>query len=266
MKIEEVQCKSTLSNTKLYGLDYSVNPYTGCGHSCAYCYAVYMKKFTDHEEDWGSFVDVKVNAPEVLRKEVKKKDSGSVLLSSVTDAYQPLEERYGITRELLEILQENGFSVSILTKSDLVLRDLDVLKKFDHGRLSVGFTVNFTEEEDRKIWEPEASSIEERIEGLKKLHEEGIPTYVHVGPWLEGITDLEKILEKVEDYIYEFQVENLNKKRGEIVMKVIRENYPGLAEKYEHIMEDLSGHNKRLKEEAKTLRRKSSVPVKVYVD
>ncbi len=266
MKIKEVECKSVLSDTKLYGLDYSLNPYTGCGHSCAYCYAVFMKKFTGHEEDWGSFVDVKVNAPEVLDKEVRKKEKGSVLLSSVTDAYQPLEEEYEITREILEILQENGFNVSILTKNDLVLRDMDILKRFDHGSLSIGFTINFLSEGDRKLWEPGASKIDERIEALRRLEEEGIPTYVHVGPWLEGITDLEKILERTEDYIYEFQVENLNTKREEIIIKIMQENYPELQGMYEEILKDISGHNRRLEEKVEEVRRKSTVPVKVYVD
>ncbi|MFP4116010.1 MAG: radical SAM protein [Candidatus Aenigmatarchaeota archaeon] len=266
MEINEVRCKSVLSDSKLYGLDYSANPYTGCSHSCAYCYAVFMKKFTDHEEEWGEFVDVKVNAPEVLRKEVKKKDAGSVLLSSVTDPYQPLEKDYKITRELLKILQEGGFNVSVLTKSDLVLRDMDVLKEFEHGRLSVGLTVNFLDEEDRKVWEPRASSIEERIDALKKLHAEGIPTYVHVGPWLEGITNLEKILEETEGYIYEFDVENINPRRDEVTMDVIRKNYPELADRYKRTMKNLSEHNRRLEEEIRKIKKKSEVPVRLYID
>lgn len=267
MKINEVGCKSVLSDTKLYGLDYSINPYTGCEHACRYCYAVFMKKFTEHkEEEWGRFVDVKTNAPEVLKKEVKDKGPGSVLLSSVTDPYQPLEEEYEITRELLKILQENNFSVSILTKSDLVLRDLDVLKKFDHGKLSVGLTINFVDEEDRNIWEPCASTIDERIRTLKKLKTENIPTYVHVGPWLEGITDLEEIVRRTEDYIYEFQVENLNTKRQGVIMKIIEESYPGLQRSYKEILRDASGHNRRLEERTKDLRNKTAVPVKVYID
>ncbi len=266
MKIKEVECKSVLSDTKLYGLDYSLNPYTGCGHSCAYCYAVFMKKFTGHEEDWGSFVDVKVNAPEVLDKEVRKKEKGSVLLSSVTDAYQPLEEEYEITREILEILQENGFNVSILTKNDLVLRDMDILKRFDHGSLSIGFTINFLSEGDRKLWEPGASKIDERIEALRRLEEEGIPTYVHVGPWLEGITNLEKILNRVEDYVYDFQVENLNTKRKQVIKRIIRKNYPGLEERYKKIMKNPKKHNRRLEGEIEKLRKNTEVPLQLYID
>ncbi len=266
MIINEVECKSVLSNTKLYGLDYSVNPYTGCGHSCAYCYAVFMKKFSGHEEEWGSFVDVKVNAPEVLREEVQKKESGSVLLSSVTDPYQSLEKEYEITREILQILEENGFNVSILTKNDLVLRDMDILKKFDHGSLSVGFTINFADDEDRKIWEPGTSKIDKRIEALRKLKEEKIPTYVHVGPWMEGITELEEILKKVEGLVYEFQVENLNTRRTEKIMDIIREKYPGLEKKYREITRDTTEHNRRLRKEVREMRKRYDVPVTLYID
>ncbi len=266
MNIREVRCKSVLSDTELYGLDYSINPYTGCEHSCTYCYAVFMKKFTGHKERWGNFVDVKVNAPEVLREEVQKKENGSVLMSSVTDPYQPLEEKYGITREVLEILQENEFNVSILTKNSLVLRDMDILKKFNHGQLSAGFTINFLDEEDRKVWEPGASTIENRMEALRRLNREGIPTYVHVGPWLEGITDLDGILERVEDFVYEFQIENLNRKRECEVMKAIRKNYPEEEERYEEIMKDPSGQNERLEEGVKELRRKTNVPVRLFID
>ena len=266
MKTNEIECKSVLSDTDLYGLDYSINPYTGCQHACEYCYAVFMKKFTDHEELWGSFVDVKVNAPEVLKEEAKEKDRGSVLLSSVTDPYQPTEEEYKITRELLKILQENGFNVSVLTKSDLVLRDLDVLNKFDHGKLSVGLTVNFLDEKDREIWEPKAPSVNERLEALKKLNSEGIPTYLHAGPWLEGITNLKEILEAAEEYIYELQAENLNRKRNKTIKKIIDENYPELSSKYRKILKDSSGHNKRLSKKVDRLRKKTRTPVKVYID
>ncbi len=263
---KKVTCKSVLSDTKLYGLDYSVNPYTGCRHSCRYCYAVFMKKFTGHVEEWGEFVDVKENAPEVLEEEVKNKEPGRVLLSSVTDPYQSSEKKHRITRRLLEILQRKGFSVSILTKSSLVLRDIDILKKFEHGKLSVGFTINFSDDADRKIWEPGASTIQERKNALESLRSEGIPTYIHVGPWLEGITNLQRIMEETEDLIYEFQVENLNTRRKETILKVVMENYPELADRYRDILGGGKKHNKRLRRSVEKLREVSAVPVKLYID
>ncbi|MFB6075601.1 MAG: radical SAM protein, partial [Candidatus Aenigmatarchaeota archaeon] len=188
MKINKMECKSILSESKLYNIKYSINPYTGCQHGCKYCYAVFMKKYTNHEEPWGNFVDVKINAPDKLKDELIKAEEGPILLSSVTDPYQPIEEKYGITQEILKILSKTGFPVSILTKSDLVLRDLDILKKFSPEKISVGFTINFTDDEDRKNWEPATSTIEDKTKALKKLHSERITTYVHVGPWFDGIT------------------------------------------------------------------------------
>ncbi|MFP4045529.1 MAG: radical SAM protein [Candidatus Aenigmatarchaeota archaeon] len=266
MEVQEVKCKSILSDSNLYSVDYSINPYTGCQHSCRYCYAVYMKKFNDHEENWGSFVDVKVNAVEVLEKEVRSKQPGSVLLSSVTDPYQPLEKKYKLTRRILKILEENDFSVTILTKNSLVLRDLDVLKEFFPGKISVGFTVNFLDDKDRQIWEPNASPLEERLDALRELHEEGISTYVHVGPYLEGITNLEEIFQETRDSIYEFQIENLNTRRSGKIRKTVEENYPELKEKYSRILKNDREYIEKLKGEVEKLRGRSEIPIRLFID
>ncbi len=266
MKVNEVTCSSVLSDTELYGLDYSVNPYVGCAHGCTYCYAVFMKRFTGHGEEWGRFVDVKTNAPKVLRKEVQNKKVGSVLLSSVTDAYQPLEKRFEITRKVLRTLEKEGFHVSILTKNDLVLRDLDILKRFDHGRLSVGFTVNFLDEKDRKLWEPGTSDIGSRIEALEKLRKEGIPTYVHVGPWLEGITDLKKIVRAVEENVYEIQVENLNTRRDRKIVETVEKGYPELTEVYRRTVKNKKDHNRKLQSNVESIRKETDVPIRLYLD
>lgn len=266
MRVNEVRCKSILSESKLYGVDYSINPYTGCGHGCKYCYAVFMKRYTDHGEPWGEFVDVKVNAPDRLMEDLIKTEPGSVLLSSVTDAYQPLEEEYEITREVLEILQRADFPVSILTKNDLVLRDLEVLKEFSPEKISVGFTINFLDEKDRKNWEPGAPSIQDRLQALEKLHSEQIPAYLHVGPWFEGITDLEEILEETGEFIQELQIEDLNWRRKKPILKVVESNYPGLAERYKKISRDGSTYRERLEEKVKRIRNKFDVPVKLFLN
>jgi DNA repair photolyase len=266
MEVREITCKSVLSESRLYDVDYSINPYTGCQHGCRYCYAVYMKKYTDREEPWGEFVDVKVNVPEKLKEDLIKAEPGSVLLSSVTDPYQPAEKKYGITREILEILSETNFPVSILTKNDMVLRDMDVIKEFSPGKISIGFTVNFMDEEDRRIWEPAASPIQDRVDALEKLSSENIPTYAHVGPYLEGITDLEKILERIEKYIFEFQIENLNTNRRREIMKCISENYPELEERYRQILKDGSRYLRNLRNEVDSIKRKYDLPVNLFID
>ena len=180
MKIKEIQAKNILSKSKVY--DWTINPYVGCQHGCIYCYARFMKRFSGHKENWGEFVDVKINAPELLVQEIKKKKKGRVWVSGVCDPYQPVEKKYELTKRCLEILQRNNWPVTIQTKSPLVLRDLELLKKFQE--IEVGFTITTGDEEIRKIFEPRTASINERIEALDKLHQEGIKTFVMIAPLL----------------------------------------------------------------------------------
>jgi len=139
MKVREILSKTILTNTAISSFDYCINPYVGCGHGCRYCYASFMKRFTGHMEPWGAFVDVKVNAPQLLRKQLKRKRRGSVSLSTVTDPYQPLEGNYRLTRGCLEALLDHQFSVNILTRSPLCLRDIDLFKQFKD--IEVGFSI-----------------------------------------------------------------------------------------------------------------------------
>ena len=180
MKTAEVRAKNILSKSKVY--EWTVNPYRGCQHGCSYCYARFMKRFTHHKESWGDYVDAKVNAPGLLAEEVKKKKVGRVWISGVCDPYQPIEERYGLTRRCLEVLQTNQWPVTIQTKSPLVLRDLDLLKDF--GEIEVGFSIGTGDEELRSIFEPKAPRIEEGINALKILRREDVRTYVMIAPLL----------------------------------------------------------------------------------
>ena len=118
------RCKTILSPSRIGGVDYAVNPYIGCEHGCVYCYARFMSRLGHRGEEWGSFVDVKVNAPQVLRAEAVRRKPGRVLLSSVTDPYQPVERRFKLTRSILRILLDYGYPIVVQTKSTLVLRDI----------------------------------------------------------------------------------------------------------------------------------------------
>ena len=180
MVIKEIQAKSILSKSQVY--DYALNAYVGCQHACTYCYAAFMKRFTGHLEPWGSFVDVKTNAPILLAPEVRRKKRGSVWVSGVCDAYQPVERRYELTRQCLEILVEHEWPVRIQTKSPLVLRDIDILK--GSRDVEVGFTITTADEQLRRIFEPGAPPVSKRIEALSMLHAEGIKTFVMVAPLL----------------------------------------------------------------------------------
>jgi DNA repair photolyase len=198
MIVKEIEAKTILSKSQIY--DYALNAYVGCQHGCVYCYAKFMKRFTGHREPWGAFVDVKINAPELLAREVKKKRKGRVWMSGVCDAYQPLERKYLLTGRCLEILVEQGWPVTIQTKSPLVLRDIAILKR--SADAEVGFTITTADEKVRRIFEPGAPPIAKRVEALGILHAEGIQTFVMIAPLLphaEGLVDMLK--GKVDDVL-----------------------------------------------------------------
>lgn len=206
--IKEIKVKSVLTKSGIPGADYCINPYVGCIHGCRYCYATFMKRFTNHTEPWGGFVDVKINAAEVLEKQLKRSEKGSVIISSVTDAYQPIEARYKITRKCLEILlqHQHRFSVDILTKSPLVLRDIDLIKRFKD--IYVGITITTDDEGMRKVFEPNAPPISARINTLRKLHENGIETYAFIGPILP--MNPEALVERIKPHTDSVIIDRMN--------------------------------------------------------
>ncbi len=198
MMVREKFAKSVLSKSQVY--DYAMNPYVGCSHSCRYCYAAFMRRFTGHgSEQWGEFVDVKINAPELLAREIRKKKRGRIWISGVCDPYQAAEKRYRLTRRCLEVLLDDQWPVTVQTKSSLVLRDIDVLEKFQD--LEVGFSIATADEEIRKIFEPGASPIRERIGALGVLHAKGIPTFAMIAPLLPGADGLVEELAGIVDSV-----------------------------------------------------------------
>ena len=233
MKINTIQCKTLLTRSRLPEADYCINPYVGCLHGCVYCYARFMKRFTGHNEPWGHFLDVKVNAPKVLAKELARRPKkGTVLLGSVTDAYQPVEREYRLTRAILETLLQYDFPVSILTKSNLVVRDLDLFKQF--SQCEVGLTVTTTEPDITRNFEPHSSTPQQRIEALNDLHRNGIVTYAFIGPILPGLTDLEAIFAAIQGKVDFVMTESLNMKCGNrpFVEAVLSNKYPQLLPIY----------------------------------
>lgn len=185
--ITEVECRSILTRSGIPGIDYALNPYVGCEHACVYCYADFMRRFTNHREPWGAFVDVKVNAPEVLRRQLRRLPRGLISFGTVTDPYQPAEASYKITRSCLEELIGHEFAVSILTKSALILRDLDLLRRLTD--IEVGFTVTVLDERVQRAFEPYSSPSRARLEALKQLAGAGIKTWLFFGPVLPYFSD-----------------------------------------------------------------------------
>jgi DNA repair photolyase len=197
MFVREIYAKNILSKSKIY--DYTINCYTGCQHACTYCYARFMKRTTGHIEPWGEFVDVKINAPELLAKEINKKKPARVWISGVCDAYQPLERKYELTRRCLEILVAHNWPITIQTKSPLVLRDLDLLARASD--IEVGLTITTADDRIRLIFEPNAPPIPERIKALGELHQAGIETFVMIAPMLPGAGDLPSLLSGKVDHV-----------------------------------------------------------------
>ena len=185
MNIVAIEAKTALVKSRIPGVSHVINPYLGCSHGCRYCYAVFMRKYSHAHAHapWGSFVECKGNVVEILRKELgRRKKRGSVMLSSVCDPYQPAERDWQLTRGCLEVLREFGWEVEILTRSPLVLRDLDLLKTMP--QVSVGFSIGTDDEEVRRILEPGAPPVRLRVEALKELRSAGISTWVFIAPIL----------------------------------------------------------------------------------
>ncbi|MCR4410517.1 MAG: radical SAM protein [Candidatus Saccharicenans sp.] len=180
-KISEVRAQSILNRSKIF--DYCLNPYTGCTHGCRYCYAgLFMRRYSGHAEPWGQFVDIKINAPELLRRQLPRARRGTVWIASVCDPYQPVESRYQLTRKCLAELSRYDFPVFIQTKSDLVVRDLDLLK--DLPQLEVGFSLATDDDRVAALFEPGAPSITRRLKALEKIKSLNLKTFAFVGPIL----------------------------------------------------------------------------------
>lgn len=231
VEIKKIEVKSVISKSNLPVSDFSVNPYIGCTHACKYCYACFMKKFTNHLEEWGTFLDVK------FWREIKnpQKYAGkSFFMSSVTDPYNPQEEIYRRTRNFLETFQDVDINLSLQTKSDLILRDLDLLKKFKNIR--VGFSIN-TLDENFKNDMDNAAPIERRINAMKILHENKIRTTCFISPIFPKITDVKKIIDATKNFCNLIWLENLNL-RGNfkpIILDYIKEKFPQHLENYREI-------------------------------
>ena len=232
--IGEVETKDIMTKSNLPVGGYSVNPYVGCTHACKYCYASFMKRFTGHTEEWGSFLDVK-RWPEI--KNPGKYAGQRVVIGSVTDGYNPQEERFGNTRKLLKQLLGSGADILICTKSDLVLRDMDLLQEINkRNRLTVSWSVN-TLDEDFKNDMDAAVSIERRLAAMKQVYDAGIRTVCFISPVFPGITDIEAIFERAKDQCDLIWLENLNLRGGfrKTIMDYIAEKYPHLMPLYEEI-------------------------------
>ena len=228
MIIKEIKVKNYLTKSNLPGIDFTINPYIGCSHKCRYCYASFMKKITNHSENWGNFIDIKLTEEEVDLKKIQNK---TIFLSSVTDPYLSFEKEYLITRSILEEIKNSNCKLIITTKSSLILRDLDILKQIKN--LTVCISINTIDEKFKNDMD-KASSIKERIKTLKILHENNISTVAFISPIFPYITDIKDIIESVKDYVNFCWFENLKLRANykKDILNYIKDNYKELYPKY----------------------------------
>lgn len=254
--------KTYLSKSKIPGFDYVINPYIGCPHKCVYCYAEYMRKFTGHPEEWGEFLDVKTcDAPLKPGKLFRTR----VMLSSVTAPYNPYEKQYEQTRRMLKQLAFCQAYVYVLTKSALVLRDIEILKQMPGAE--VAFSFSSADDRFRQLAEPGASSVADKINALKTLHENGIKTAVMAAPLLPGISDWKAIVETTRPYTGRYGFDSLNMRPAyqKKVMAFVGTHYPDLLPLYADIyLKEETSYWDKLEQEILQYCQTHHIPANVY--
>ncbi len=245
--------------------DFVVNPYVGCPHACRYCYARFTTRFRpERPELWGDFVDVKRCSKPLGAKRLTGK---TVFMSSVTDAYNPAERKYGATRRILEELAPIDCFLSITTKSNLILRDLDLLQaRAERGLASVSISLNTLDDAFRSEMDA-ASSVAERLETLRVLSEAGVPTVLFMSPIFPFVTDFRALVEAARPFVGEVWFENLKLRRGykEDILSYIRARFPQLYAEYLKIYRrgDV-GYWSALKEEIADYCERTGVPNRIF--
>jgi DNA repair photolyase len=199
-----------------------------------------MKRFSNHDEPWGKFVDVKINAPYVLEKELRRAAPGHVIMSSVCDGWQPLEQEYELSRKCLVMMLHYGFRVTIITKSGLVRRDLDVLEGTD---TRLGATLTTMDETLRSKIEPGASPTAERIQMLREASERDIKVWAFLGPFMPFLSDSPENIDALFSALAGIKLENiyfdkLNARPGvwSSIKSFLGEHYPYLIRSYGRIL------------------------------
>ncbi len=211
-----------------------------------------MQRFHPHEEHWGDFVDVKVNAVEVLKRQLRRARPGAVFVSSACDGWQPIEAQRRLTRRCCELLLERGFRLSVLTKSDLILRDFDL---FREGAVRVGITLTTLDERLRELWEPGAAGVDRRCHVIEEARRAGLETSVMFGPLLPFLSDsqahIDALLRRAADLgIDAIWVDALNPRPRvwHAVADLLRAEFPELLPHYQRILFDAPTRKEYLSE------------------
>ncbi len=250
MRIIHVKAKQLFVKTRIPGADWAVNQYVGCQHACSYCYAKFVQRWYNYGP-WGSWVIAKENAPELARNYHK----GLVVMSTISDPYQPVEKELELTKRVLENLDPRT-RLSLLTKSDLVTRDMDLLRGLAYAE--VGLTIGGFPREVEERFEPLAPSSEKRVKALNRLHNSGLKTYTFVSPIIPGLNDIDLVIQEAKEFsdFYWFEFLNLPA-AGRTFRDMLRREFPGADVSREAITKE----ERRIRE----LAEKSGINVKGIV-
>ncbi|MDW8078724.1 MAG: radical SAM protein [Thermoguttaceae bacterium] len=233
-------CRTALNVSAI--CDYTLNCYGGCAHGCVYCYARFIQRFYPRTEPWGQFVDVKLGVLEALRRQLRRLRPGRVFMSSACDGWQPVEAVYRLSRKSAELLLAYGFSISILTKSQLILQDLD---SFADRPVTVGISLSTLDQELAHLWEPRAAPPAKRLEVLRAARACGLKTTLMIAPILPALSDNRQELRRMMEVGLEAGAEeicvdafNRRPKVWESVCRLLEAHFPGLVGWYRRLLFD----------------------------
>ncbi len=234
MKVSVCKKRPILSPCGLKDIDYQVDTYVGCEHYCYYCYAL-----PQAETDWAKEILIHKDIVDQLSQELDKIPPQTIYMGYHTDPYQPCEAEYRQTRKVLELFLKNGFSASILTKSDLVVRDIEILKEMNDAAISV--SVAFNDNQTRRLFEANTIDTEKRIEALNKLKEAGVKTGALLCPIIPYITDAIQMIDMLEPYadviwIYGLSINDRSGQNWLNIQKILCSQSPDLIEQIEPVI------------------------------
>jgi DNA repair photolyase len=243
IEYQEVNIQRILNPTSIDLGEYVINPYMGCAFNCLYCYVRSNRAVSRKAKPWGHFVDIRANAPALLEKELAKQKPATVLLGSTTECFQPCEEKYGITRKILEFLNGQGVYYIILTRSPLVVSALPLLTAGFCKRIY--FTINNYEEDFKKKLEPYSPCFTEREKTIRTLLEAGIPVVPYFSPVLPWISNLKDVFTKFKETTpIEFECLNFSLTNIRLIIDKIGEAAPHLKEKYLSMLSNETYYNR----------------------
>jgi len=243
----EIYAKSVLNRVDGMPFRWSINPYRGCSHACVFCFARRTHWFLDEDgvDQWSSRIFVKVNAPEVLRRELARPSwkREEVALGTATDPYQAIEGKYRLTRQILEVLRDSRTPVGIVTRSPMIIRDLDRLTELaNRAGVTVCVSIATIDPDLAHEIEPTVAPPAQRLKTVQVLSAAGIRTGVLLAPILPGLTDdprsLEAVVEAARDHnahLVGHNVLHLGEVTRESFMRYLRLRHPGLVPRYEEM-------------------------------